>query len=682
MEKPSLIRTKAFHYRPQRKFGNNIIKGIPMASSLRLEPKRFIGSGRIKQGKTPLAGAVRYVFKELNDGFECRFPAGTLAGSGWLSADFILEGKEAVKLALQLTEGRKGPVFNLMFGLLNQCQARLRFPLSATDQRQWMLKREGALLKPLCWGDRVDLARVDRLRLVCMAKTERPLRLCLTPLILSEKPPARLTRPLLVKGALLDRLGQSTLHRWPGKSRNAAAVTARLKNQHATAGFRQWPRHFSRWGGWRRLKMEGTGFFRTYHDGKRWWLADPDGHPWWSAGCDCVRVDTGAHVRDLKSVLAWKGPVRGDTANYLQANLERAFGKKDWYRNWSTIALAHLRAFGFNTVANWSDWRIARAAGFPYVRPLSLRPSGTPAVFRDFPDVFHPGFAKDAESYARQLAETRDDPALVGYFIMNEPTWGFASQVPAEGMLLGTEEAYCRNELARWLKKKYGNNARLAAAWGMPVTPANVKRGVWTGTFTPKARADLAGFSTVMVETLFTTLTAACKRADPNHLNLGARYYTIPPGWAIKGMRCFDVFSINCYTEKTRRDLAPVCKSMRIPALVGEWHFGSLDAGLPATGIGRVATQAERGRAYRVYLEDAAALPWCVGVHWFTLYDQSALGRGDGENYNIGFLDVCNRPYPALAAAGRAAHERMYRIRVGKLPPYDKAPKYLTRIFY
>ena len=40
-----------------------------------------------------------------------------------------------------------------------------------------------------------------------------------------------------------------------------------------------------------------------------------------------------------------------------------------------------------------------------------------------------------------------------------------------------------------------------------------------------------------------------------------------------------------------------------------------------------------------------------MGVHYFTLYDESALGRFDGENWNIGFLDVCNRPYEPLAAA-------------------------------
>jgi hypothetical protein len=70
-----------------------------------------------------------------------------------------------------------------------------------------------------------------------------------------------------------------------------------------------------------------------------------------------------------------------------------------------------------------------------------------------------------------------------------------------------------------------------------------------------------------------------------------------------------------------------------------------------------------------------------VGAHYFTLYDQSALGRFDGENYNIGFLDVCNRPYEPLAQAARASHERLYEVAVGQIQPYEDAPEYLPLIF-
>ena len=155
-----------------------------------------------------------------------------------------------------------------------------------------------------------------------------------------------------------------------------------------------------------------------------------------------------------------------------------------------------------------------------------------------------------------------------------------------------------------------------------------------------------------MVEKFFKELTESCRRVDPNHLNLGIRYYTIPPAWAVAGMRSFDVFSMNCYENRVRSaDMAKINSLLNRPLLVGEWHFGALDVGLPATGIGAVRSQADRGKAFRVYTEDAASKPWCIGVHYFTLYDQSALGRSDGEDYNIGFLDVCNKPYEPLAAA-------------------------------
>jgi len=81
-------------------------------------------------------------------------------------------------------------------------------------------------------------------------------------------------------------------------------------------------------------------------------------------------------------------------------------------------------------VANWSDWQIAHKAGFPYVRPLNLRLEKTPYIYRDFPDVFDPSYTQEAISYAEQLRDTADDPAFIGYFLMNEPTWGFSSELP------------------------------------------------------------------------------------------------------------------------------------------------------------------------------------------------------------------------------------------------------------
>jgi hypothetical protein len=411
-------------------------------------------------------------------------------------------------------------------------------------------------------------------------------------------------------------------------------------------------------------------------------LVDPDGQPFWSAGLDCVRPGIDTNAAGLESALARPDLVSNGRVDMLRHNLREAFGD-DWLAKWGVLAAAFLRQTGFNTVGNWSDWKAASSAGLPYVRPIQW--SGTqsvPRIFRDMPDVYDARFSADAEHLAAALGETLDDPAMIGYFLGNEPTWGFASQTPAEGMLLNTDTCASRMEFARRLRERYHSDRELSSAWHMPVTFAAIESGRWIRPASSEAAADLEWFSTSMVERYFGTLSAACRAVDSRHLNLGARYHTVPPGWVVAGMRDFDVFSINCYSECVRTDLAELVERLGVPALVGEWHFGALDAGLPASGIGRVPDQVSRGEAYRVYLEDAAAKPWCVGVHWFTMYDQSPLGRFDGENYQIGLLDVCHRPYREICEAARRSHEVMYDVARGTQRAYAVAVTYLPRLFY
>jgi hypothetical protein len=657
-------------------------------------PEKFIGLLESESAQAPLPGAVWYNAQAAGDGLEYRFLAGMLVGSNYLTADLLMEGRHLVVFSLVLQEGENGPAFGLGFGLLNQCQARLSMPLEAVNQNRWLYPREGAWLKPRCFGQRVDLHKVDRMIIQVNLKSDQPVRWCMTPVEATVEEPPRLEKPLLPKGVLLDELGQSTILDWPTRSKSTAEVTARLHAQLEAAPNQRWPGGFSRWGGWMAKNVEATGYFRVHREGKRWWLVDPDGHPFWSSGLDCVTVDTAMPYNGLEPALAWlpdpEGPYRpifsehgGQKGiNYLAANLIRAFGPQDWYGKWAEITLAELRRLGFNTVANWSDWRIASQGGMPYVRPLDAKSLPIAHVYRDFPDVFHPDFPGVAAGFAEQLRESANDPAFIGYFLMNEPTWGFAEETPAAGMLFNTPACASRLALADFLALRYPSDAAFTSAWGMPVGFVDIREGLWTTPLTPAAQKDLAAFSAVMVEKYFGGLSAACRAVDPHHLNLGIRYYTIPPEWALAGMRHFDVFSMNCYRQRLPvEEMGHISAMLEMPIMIGEWHFGALDAGLPASGIGHVPDQASRGKAFRVYLENAAAQPWCVGVHYFILYDQSALGRFDGENYNIGFLDVCNRPYEPLAQAARASHERLYQVATGEAAPYNDEPVYLPLLF-
>ncbi len=664
-----------------------------------LDAGALIGSIRQEAGKTPVEGASWYVADAENAGFSWQFPAGTLAKARYVAADMLLDGKTLAVFSLALQEGEDGRTFRFGFGALNQASFRVRMPLELVDQNRWMIDREGAFLKPMAGGDRIDLKKVDRMKLVLRRMGPAPVRFAMTPLRLANDEVPRLTAPALPKGKLLDELGQSELHEWPAKTRSAEELQTRVREQLKAAPRQVWPERFSRWGGDKTRKVgEASGFFRTQNDGNRWWLVDPDGYAFWSAGLDCVRVDCDARYDGLETALAWlpdKDPrfrdafrrpeyLRGDAklVNYLAANMIRAFGPDGWRDKWAAITLSEMKRLRFNTVGNWSEWQFAAKANFPYVRPMSFLGRRCGMIYRDFPDVFHPGFDSDAADFAAQLSTSASDPAFIGYFLMNEPTWAFSSELPAAGMLYNAPACHTRTALASFLKEKYSDDAALAAAWALPATFEKVGSGKWQGVLTKPALEDLRAFSVRMVERYFGGLSAACRKADPNHLNLGMRWAGVPPEWAVGGMKSFDVFSLNCYMKKLPRDRAEKIHSMlRMPVMVGEWHFGALDAGLPATGIGAVKNQADRGRAYRVYLEDAAANPFCVGAHWFTLYDESALGRYDGENYNIGFFDVCNRPYEEIGNDAIATHERMYEVAAGKTEPFGDAPEYLPLVF-
>lgn len=650
---------------------------------LELKPSELLKELKRESEPAPIENAVWYTAGKTGEGLLYKLPEGALEKAKYLTFDALLDGTHLAVFQMTLREGEDGPAFHLRFGALNQCSFRVRFPISALDLNLWRLEREGAWLKPICSGQRIEPAKVDRIIISILHKSHKPVRWCQTPVTLTLDEPPQLEKLVLPKGPLLDELGQSTIHDWPSKTRNFAELEERMNAQLKTADEKSWPECFSVWGGWKERKIDGTGFFKVHNDGKRWWLADPDGYLFWSTGLDCVYPGITANCGGLDAALTQRPEDQnGNSVDYLRANLIRVFGKEKWQDDWSKITLSLMRDFGFNTVANWSSWDVARKARFPYVRPLSTRLDSTPKIYRDFPDVYHSNFKRDAQRYAEQLKETLDDPAMIGYFLMNEPTWGFSSESPAEGMLFNAPSCETRKELSRFLHRRYGNSTALSKTWGIPVTLEGIARGAWTTRLTDAARKDLFDFSEIMVEVFFNTLSDECKKADPNHLNLGIRYQGVPPQWTVKGMKNFDVFSMNCYRPRVPRDTCEeIVNRLNMPVVIGEFHFGALDAGLPSPSLQQVRTQTDRGKAYRVYVEDAAANPYCIGVHYFTLYDQSAIGRFDGENYNLGFIDVCNRPYEALSNVARESHRRLYDIAAGTVEPYSDSPEFLPRLF-
>jgi hypothetical protein len=69
--------------------------------------------------------------------------------------------------------------------------------------------------------------------------------------------------------------------------------------------------------------------------------------------------------------------------------------------------------------------------------------------------------------------------------------------------------------------------------------------------------------------------------------------------------------------------------------------------------------------------------PFFVGAHYFILNDQAVLGRFDGENMQIGFVDVCNKPYGDFVQEVARVNREIYDIADGKR---TKPPNKVNRI--
>ena len=173
------------------------------------------------------------------------------------------------------------------------------------------------------------------------------------------------------------------------------------------------------------------------------------------------------------------------------------------------------------------------------------------------------------------------------------------------------------------------------------------------------------------IETYYRSVNEEIKKVAPNKLYLGSRLDF--HDWSGTGTQTevtivraaakyCDIVSFNRY-QFTANDLI-MPSDVDKPIIIGEFHWGALDRGLPHTGLRSVGNQEQRGRAYEYYITTALDNPNMVGAHWFQYVDQPYTGRSDGENYQIGFVDVCDKPYPEITGASRQVNYSLYEYRL------------------
>ncbi|HXK61327.1 MAG TPA: hypothetical protein PLP42_15685 [Acidobacteriota bacterium] len=452
----------------------------------------------------------------------------------------------------------------------------------------------------------------------------------------------------VVEGApFVDQFGQFIHDKWSGKAESLKDLERAWREEERA--LRPGSFGYCPYGGYKHTVAEATGFFRVEKIDGKWWFIDPDGHLFLSVGSDVIGPSMVTHGVDRAYFFEKQPPADiypprrfdGDRGvSFFTWNLHRRFGK-DWLDKWLDLTVRRLNSWGLNTVANWSDSRLWATRKVPYVIPLASWLTDT--HYLGLPDVYSEDFVKAADQRAREQCERRkDDPWLIGYFLANEPPFP-QKELQTVDLILSGPETATKAELKKWL-----------AAGD-----------------TPQRRKE---FIDRAFDRYVQVTSAAVKKYDPNHLNLGMRSGGSPTEAEIRAARMFDVYSVNIYDYQVAADrIRRISDLTGKPVLVGEFHFGTPGRGLSA-GLVQVRDQRERGTAYRYYVEQAFAMPEMIGTHWFQWVDQPCTGRFDGENYNIGLVDVTDRPYPELIKALKETHRRLYKVHSGEIKPFAVKP--------
>ena len=501
------------------------------------------------------------------------------------------------------------------------------------------------------------------------------------------------------KMPFIDRFGQYKHADWPGKVHDAAELATQASGEKkALAAQRQLPGRDA-YGGWAGgPQLEATGWFRTEEVDGKWWLVTPEGHLFFSLGVDCVGTWERTFVTGRDAWFEWlpgsEEPEfqglyqdvanahsgadaiggKGRTFSFYCANLFRKYGK-NWPKTWRESSYTRLRSWGFNTIANWSQDDVLKNSPMPFVVSTGIsgvRPiAGGTGYWSKMIDVYAPEFPERVDAaFARVKDAYSGNPLCIGYFVDNELAW----EGIAKGVLASPADQPCRVAFVEILKTKYAGIEALNTAWG-------AKAGGWEdlhtpAQFSPAARDDFDAFLYAFARRYFETVQRAVEKHAPHQLYLGCRFSSAPDFAVRAAADVIDVVSYNLYYPAIPQDKWAGEASIGKPIMIGEFHFGALDRGMFHTGLVATANQQERAESYMRYIRSVADHPAFVGCHWFQYIDEPNTGRWfDGENYNIGFLDVTDTPYPEMVQAARQVHAEIYERRYGRPAPPGPSKK-------
>jgi len=330
---------------------------------------------------------------------------------------------------------------------------------------------------------------------------------------------------------------------------------------------------------------------------------------------------------------------------------------------WAKDTLRKLRDWNFNTIGGWSNTTLlqkhARDLFLPYTVVLHLGEH----YKAPWQDIFDRQFELTCDKAAKdQILPIANDPLLIGYFSDNELGWwddtlflhylAMPAESPGKQKLIDTIAKHYRSDFDK-LKKDWVCKASSFDELRHKGTTMFLRPG-------GKGMMLVNKWTSLLSSQYYRTVHKVIRKYDKNHLILGDRYAQYWEFPIVKSAAPYvDVISTNYGAEYldgglTDYFLSSLHNVSKRPVIITEFYWNAMENRSGNKNSVRafpiVDTQEHRAKSLLVNLRELVARPFVVGAHWFQFYDEPTHGRADGEDNNMGLVDINGVPYENLVS--------------------------------
>ncbi len=431
-----------------------------------------------------------------------------------------------------------------------------------------------------------------------------------------------------------------------------------------------------RFGGWTGKQFEATGFFRTEHDGERWWLVTPEGHPFISFGLNHFHA------------AFWNYPYNSE--HWMEQFGAQKPMDEAWKRGFRDNALKLCQGLGINALGIHNDAvhlaNEPQGAILPYIRryePVVLSHYRFPKA-ENYHDVFAPEFVTHCDEVAgKQVAPYKDDPMLIGFSMSDAPLltdYAVKHRPPGATTwprVLRNLDAHAPGKRAyvEMVRERHTEIAAFNAAYGTDFGSWDALAAAenWRLETDYSNRAELednAAFLRLCIDKCYTVSKAALRRYDPNHMFLGNKLGTGGDNFAAAievAAPHVDLINYGNYGRLATQEriLDRWTDKVNKPFLNADGSF-SLRSEMVPNPLSPPESITDDAAQYVAWTRELAAglfaRPDVVGWNMCGVMECWKTAPGREKRQHQGIMDPFGKIHPGMEAAIRDVSSRLYQI--------------------